>query len=42
MMQCNRNIQDFKVDTWKNYSSSIGINIQNTLEAKINRGSQTE
>jgi hypothetical protein len=38
-MEIQQNIQDFKGDLYgapgRNYSSSIGLNINNTLEAKV-------
>ena len=46
LMEIQLNIQDFKVvfigAPGKNYSSSIGLSIQNTLEAKVKPKDSTQ
>ena len=46
LMEIQQNIQGFKEDYWsgpgKNYSSSIGFSVQNTLEAKVKPKDSTE
>ena len=46
LMGTQQNIQDFKGGLYgapgKNYSSSIGLNIQNTLEAKVKPKDSTQ